>query len=104
MTTKLTVTPTQPGYQRVSISGRVTMTESEAQGLIDTGHKVVLRLWGDDPCYDDLLIGPYTASAAAAATGLEFRKELLLLGNSDLDEHQLYVGAQLVDPAGRRAN
>ena len=30
MTTKLTVTPTQPGYQRVSISGSVAMTEAEA--------------------------------------------------------------------------
>jgi hypothetical protein len=103
MTTKLSVTPTQPGFQRVSISGRVTMTEAEAQGLIDTGHKVVLRLWGEDPFYDDLLLGPYTAAASATWAGLEFHKELLLLGNSDLDEHQLHVGAQLVDPAGRRA-
>jgi hypothetical protein len=103
MTTKLTVTPTQPGYQRVSISGQVTMSETDAQGLLESGHKVVLRMWGEDPSYDDLLIGPYTAAASATPAGLEFHKELLLLGNPDLDEHQLFVGAQVVDPAGRRA-
>ena len=72
MTTRLTVTTSQPGYQRVSISGTLSMTRAEAQGLIDEGGEVVLHLWGEDPSYDDLLNGPYPARMSATPAGLEF--------------------------------
>jgi hypothetical protein len=104
MTTRLVVTPSEPGYQRVSISGRVSMSRAMAQRLIDRGYKVVLRLWGGDPRWDDMLTGPYTARLTATHAGLAFRKELLAIGNSTLGTHlsvdELYVGARLVDAAG----
>ena len=59
--------------KRLSIAGSLPMSQAEAQALIDTGHKVVLHLWGE---------GPYTATIAATATGLEYRKELLALGSA----------------------
>jgi hypothetical protein len=97
MTSKLTVTPTQPGFQRVSISGRVSMTRAEAEQLIANGHSVELRLWGAEPAYADLLLGPYTATSSATSAGLEFRKELLVIGHRQLDQGSLRVGAQVVD-------
>jgi hypothetical protein len=51
---KLSVTRAEVGY-RVSVHGLVTMTQTEAQGLINSGYKVVVRLWGEDPFSDDLL-------------------------------------------------
>jgi hypothetical protein len=62
------------------------MSRAEAQALIDNGHKVVLHVWGE---------GPYTATIAATATGLEYRKELLALGNAA--DAPLDVDACLVD-------
>lgn len=104
MTTKLIVTPTEPGFERLTISGNLIMSQAMAQRLIDSGHQVVLRLWGGDPRWDDLLTGPYTARVTATHAGLEFRKELLAIGNSTLGEHlnvdELYVGARLVDASG----
>ena len=57
--------------KRLSIAGSLPMSQAEAQALIDTGHKVVLHLWGE---------GPYTATITATAAGLQYSKELLLLG------------------------
>ena len=57
--------------QRLFIAGNLPMTRAEAQALIDDGRKVVLHLWGE---------GPYAATISASATGLEYQKELLLLG------------------------
>ena len=52
-----------------------------------------------------MLTGPYTARVSATHAGLEFRKELLAIGNSALGERlgagELYVGARLVDASGR---
>jgi hypothetical protein len=69
--------------KRLSIAGTLPMSQAEAEALIDNGHTVVLHLWGE---------GPYTATISATATGLEYRKELLALGNGadaplDLDAY-----------------
>jgi hypothetical protein len=57
--------------QRLFISGRLPMSQAKAQALIDAGRRVVLHLWGE---------GPYTATITATAAGLQYTKELLLLG------------------------
>ena len=31
------------------------MTQAEAQGLINSGHKISVEVWGDDPVFDDIL-------------------------------------------------
>jgi hypothetical protein len=59
--------------QRLFIAGKLPMSRAEAQALIDDGRKVVLHLWGE---------GPYAATITATATGLEYQKELLLLGDA----------------------
>jgi hypothetical protein len=63
--------------QRLFIAGHLPMTRAEAQALIDDGRKVVLHLWGE---------GPYAATISASATGLEYQKELLLLGDAPAGE------------------
>jgi len=57
--------------QRLFIAGTLPMTKDKAQSLIDAGRRVVLHLWGE---------GPYTATITATAAGLQYTKELLLLG------------------------
>jgi hypothetical protein len=63
--------------KRLSIAGNLPMSQAEAQNLIDSGHRVVLHVWGE---------GPYTAKIAATPTGLEYRKQLLALGDAALEE------------------
>jgi hypothetical protein len=63
--------------QRLFIAGNLPMSLAEAQALIDGGRKVVLHLWGE---------GPYTARISAGPTGLEYQKELLLLGDAPAGE------------------
>jgi hypothetical protein len=57
--------------RRLSIAGHLPMTQAEAQDLIDSGHKVVLHIWGE---------GPFVAKVAATPLGLAYRKSLLALG------------------------
>lgn len=97
----------------VSVSGRVGMTPTEAQALINSGHKVLVRLWGDDPVSDDLLRGPITlpnpnGRLSVTLQGLVFDlnqsisvhtlNEDTLLGPFDLDE--IYAGVRLVNSGG----
>jgi hypothetical protein len=63
--------------QRLFIAGNLPMSRAEAQAHIDDGRKVVLHLWGE---------GPYAATITATATGLEYQKELLLLGDAPAGE------------------
>jgi hypothetical protein len=85
MTATLTTgqTPASPPSCLVTVLGQVRMTQTEAQGLMDSGHKVWVRVWGDDPLSDDL-IREYTLTPVeqgvggltriwANSTGLSFR-------------------------------
>ena len=56
---KLTVGPFSPGYHNVAVFGTVPMSKVEAQNLVNSGHRIQLRLWGQDTFSDDMLIGPY---------------------------------------------
>lgn len=104
---ELTVTPYQPGYHNVAVFGKVSMSQAEAQNLLNAGHKIVLRVWGEDTFSDDLMIGPYNATSftSPVSGGLEFHKVLLAVKGSRLNEDwgrdELYVGARLVDSSGR---
>lgn len=61
-----------PGYYWVHVSGYVSMTQTEAQGLINSGHKVVWRLWGDDPTFNDLQLGTRSAPIFLGPNGLHY--------------------------------
>jgi len=101
---ELTVGPFSPGYHNVAVFGTAPMTRAEAQRLVNTGHRIQLRLWGDDAFSDDLLIGPYNATLVPTDKGLEFHKVLLEIDDDRLDEDwgtdELYVGMRLVKPNG----
>jgi hypothetical protein len=104
---EFTVTPHKPGYSNVAVFGKVSMSQAEAQNLLNSGHKIVLRVWGEDTFSDDLQIGPYNATSftSPVSNGLEFHKVLIGVKNSRLNEDwgrdELYVGARLVDSRGR---
>ena len=100
----LTITPFSPGYHNVAVFGVVPMSRAEAQGLINSGHRIVLRLWGEDTFSDDLQMGPYNATIHATDKGLEFHKVRLQIDDDVLDEDwgtdELYVGMRLVNGNG----
>ena len=108
MTAKLTVSPYKPGYHNVAVFGTVKMPQAEAQALLASGYRIQMRLWGDDPWFDDLLIGPYYPEFGPAATpnGLEFHRVMIGINDRRLNEDpegfdELYVGARLVNAAGQ---
>jgi hypothetical protein len=72
--------------KRLSIAGSLPMSQAEAQDLIDSGHRVVVHLWGE---------GPYTATIYATAAGLEYRKDVLALGSAA--DAALEVEAYLIE-------
>jgi len=103
MTTGLRVTPVvgQPGYHWVQVYGNVKMSQAEAQHLINEGHNVVVRLWGEDQFSDDLLMGPYSAVRGAHYDGLWFsiaHKVPNSLLNEDWGRDEIYAGVRLVQP------
>ncbi len=117
MTARLTVTDavsTVPGstYWDVKVVGVVrTTTQQDVTELKASGHKVIMRLWGDDPSYDDLLRGPFEATYFASSLGLGFTTKLRVRA-IDLDEDiatldpyipgtdELYIGVRLVNSQG----
>jgi hypothetical protein len=101
---QLTVGPFSPGYHNVAVFGVAPMSRAEAQNLVNSGHRIQLRLWGQDTFSDDLLIGPYNATLVPTDKGLEFHKVLLQIGDHRLNEDwgtdELYVGMRIVRPNG----
>jgi hypothetical protein len=103
----------------ISVGGYVSMSQAEAQNLLSSGYKVVVRLWGDDPVSDDLLGGPYTLTRtngrlrfgvvpSPTREGLVFdvrRYTAANLLNEDAfvsyEGDEVYAGVRLMDPAGR---
>ena len=101
---KLTVGPFSPGYHNVAVFGTVPMSRAEAQNLVNSGHRIQLRLWGEDTFSDDMLIGPYYATLVPTDKGLEFHKVLLQIDDDRLNEDwgtdELYVGMRLTKSNG----
>ena len=104
-------------FQRwsVNVSGVLAMTQQQAQSLINGGHRVVWRLWGDDPVFDDFRFGPDPASIASSpgalglastTQGLAYKGSRVTTGgmledDSFFDRHdELYAAVRLLSPTG----
>jgi hypothetical protein len=85
------------------------MTQAEARALQYHGHKLQIRLWGDDTFSDDLLWGPFIGNITPTPNGAEFHTKMFVpkgLLNEDAElevdrDDELYVGIRLIDAAGR---
>jgi hypothetical protein len=99
---RLTVAPNIQRYS-VDVTGVIRMSQAEAQDLINKDYRVVWKLWGDDPVYNDLLFGPDPASITATSRGLEFHGARVTTGgvldedDSVFDDHdELFARIHLV--------
>ncbi|GIH22741.1 hypothetical protein Aph01nite_10510 [Acrocarpospora phusangensis] len=85
------------------------MSQTEARRLQDRGHKLQIRLWGDDQFTDDLLWGPFIGNITPTPNGAEFHTKMLVpeyLLNEDAEleidrDDEMYVGIRLIDAAGK---
>jgi hypothetical protein len=100
----------------VYVQGLVFITPDgvqAAQGLIDKGYRFQIRVWGDDPVSDDLLLGPITPrmlhmwDGSFNAGGLGYvldapiANRVLDEDDSIFDERdEIYAGIRLLDPSG----
>ena len=103
----------EPRYG-IEVKGVVSMTRAEAQSLLNAGHKVVWRIWGDDPVSDDLMIGQSTSRHMSATWGgLTFWEGAPPSINQTIEGYrlneddsitdsrdELYAGVRLVNSAG----
>jgi hypothetical protein len=105
----LSISGASSGLRSVSVSGVVrTSSTAEALQLYNSGYRVVYRLWGDDPSYDDLLWDTsYMSNYSAQPDGLHFSNGLVLRSsflNEDTcwcDNHdEVYAGIRLINSAG----
>jgi hypothetical protein len=109
MSASLSISPAGGGLRNVVVSGVVrTSSYSEALQLYNSGHRVVYRLWGDDPIWDNLLFGPASVfQYEARSDGLYFYN-LIQLNSSYLNEDrswtdnydEVYAGVRLVNLSG----
>lgn len=103
---RMTVTKNNamPGYHTVGIGGRVSMSQGEAQGLINSGHKITYHLWGEDTFSDDHLLNREALSIQATPQGLVFSSGIGDVESSVLDEDwgrdELYIIVALRKPDG----
>jgi hypothetical protein len=108
LTAQLSMSRSGSYLYNVNVSGTVPMTQAEARSLIGSGHKVVYRLWGDDPVSDDFLWGPVDTELVSTPLGLQFTGLGLTLNRSFLNEDndlpdyrdEIYAGVRLVDSRG----
>jgi hypothetical protein len=92
-TAKLTITPTgYGGYYNVSVAGNVA-------GLYPQGFDVVVRLWGSDWQFDDLIAGPFTNYGAAYQPGYgrEFQLHRSQLNEDPEGRDEIYAGVRIYD-------
>ena len=83
---QLTVSKYDTFNSNVAVFGYIPMSQSEAQGLINSGHTVELRAYGEDTWSNDLLFNPYNAVIYATSRGLEFHRVRIGINNSYLNE------------------
>ena len=101
----------------VGTEGLIPMNQYDAQGYINNGAKMELRIYGDDPSYDNLQYGPYfnggstaggSAQFYAAADGIHFfRTVRISCGYLNEDNgwyegsgDEIYVNAKFIDGDG----
>ena len=100
------------------VQGLVNVTPSGGQviqSLIQKGYRFEIRIWGDDPSSDDLLLGPfrpqmlYMFDQSFNAGGLGYVLDANNIPNRWLDEDnsrfddqdEIYAGIRLLDPSGK---
>ncbi len=107
-------------YYWVAVDGHIPMSQWDAQGYINNGATVELRLYGADlgrwPDYHDLMYGPYfwgggwgggSGQLWADADGIHFFRTVLLpcnYLNEDGDFDELFVNAKFIDGDGASSN
>jgi hypothetical protein len=96
-----------PGEHCFQVEGRVPMNQYDAQGYINNGAFVDMRVWGDDPGYDDFLLGPVQGNGDyvpgkpaihASSQGIEVRWWACTPSstlNEDWGGDEVYVGANV---------
>jgi len=117
----LNVLPTtEPDICQVTLRADFPMSQSQAQAKINAGHKIVARLWGEDPVYDDLLSGPHKlgkpgvhqyGAIFASPNGILLNMSWVMSasrlnednapGNPYDELDDLYAGVRLVDKNGK---
>jgi hypothetical protein len=101
----------------VATEGLIPMNQYDAQGYINNGARMELRIYGDDPSYDNLQYGPYWYGGStaggypqlwAAADGIHFFRTIRI-SCSHLNEDsgwyegsgdEIYVKAKFIDGDG----
>jgi hypothetical protein len=117
MTASLTIFQYNPyNYYWVAVEGLIPMNQWDAQGYINNGATMELRLWGADwPDGDDLQYGPYfwgggsgggSGQLWADVDGIHFFRTVLLPASylnedsSPRSGDELYVDAKFIDGDG----
>jgi hypothetical protein len=93
-TARLGIEFVENGVYRVTVSGSTSNISAR---------KVVMRLWGEDYSYDDLLVGPYEACVGDIC-GWSFSYSFLV-SDSTLDEDwdgrdEIYAGVRVYNRSG----
>jgi hypothetical protein len=91
------------------VHGALELGVPGAQDAINTGHKFVLRVWGDDPFSDDLVYGPYVVTPVSAGfkpgfigfdRSVRLRRSRLNEDPAPFDNDEIYVGVRFVNSGG----
>jgi hypothetical protein len=100
------------------VDGELFVSETLAHGLVDSGHRFQMRIWGDDPASDDRITGlftpglrgtpeafqnPHLGTFFFTTHGLGFRIKAMVKRkqlNEDWGEDEIYAGVRLVNSDG----
>jgi hypothetical protein len=119
MTAQLTIQKEGGGTNAcwVATEGLIPMNQYDAQGYINNGARMELRIYGDDPSFDNLQYGPYWYGGStaggypqlwAASDGIHyFRTIRISCGYLNEDSgwyegsgDEIYVNAKFIDGGG----
>lgn len=110
---KLTIREVDRGESQsdydVVVTGRLFTSEvGESERLIASRHHFQVRLWGEDPIWDDLIRGPVKVIAKPAGTALDCEWSVRVSSNTlnedplPTDGDEIYASVRFVDSAGKQ--
>src|SRR5688500_7735731 len=110
---KLTITEVDRGESQsdydVVVTGRLFTSEiGESERLLASRHHFQVRLWGEDPVWDDLIRGPIKVFAKPVGTALDYQWSVRVSSNSlhedplPTDGDEIYASVRFVDSAGKQ--